>query len=433
MAEEKPKKAKRVFDLTLLNECIMRDGAALVGEYDKLRWGTMIKFKCKCGSETEKKFSNIADKSGAVCNISCPESNNPRIIYNNTLLNTISERDNSKIIGDYPNISINSKITYICKCGNECTKPFRNIVNRTGLICKICTDILQKEKTKETFMEKYGVPNPQNNKEIKEKTKKTNLLKYGTEYTFKSEKVKDKIKATNLIKYGDTCARRNKDVIKKAKNTCLLKYGVENTMQSEEVKAKVRKTNLQNWGVECSLNSKEVQDKIKKAMLEKFGVEHNFQAGELRDNRKITFLAKYGVEYPSQNVEVMEKAQRNALKYKPYKFPSGEIRNVQGYEPLALDELVKVYSEEQLKTDRKDVPHVEYTIGNKKHFYFPDIWIPHENKLIEVKSTWTMKKKSEITMAKANSCRDKGYCFEIWVYDGKGGKNIILPDVILQL
>jgi len=61
----------------------------------------------------------------------------------------------------------------------------------------------------------------------------------------------------------------------------------------------------------------------------------------------------------------------------------------------------------------------------KKHFYFPDIFIPHENRIIEVKSTWTFNKKNDITMAKAKSCKEKGYCFELWVYDGKGGKQII--------
>ena len=135
-----------------------------------------------------------------------------------------------------------------------------------------------------------------------------------------------------------------------------------------------------------------------------------------------------------QSQEIMEKSQKNALKYKSYKFPCGNIRKVQGYEPLALDELVKIYTEEQIKTNRKDVPRVEYMINDKKHFYFPDIWIPHENRLIEVKSTWTMKMKPQIIMAKANSCRDKGYCFEIWVYDGKGGKLVIEPDpIIIQL
>ena len=160
-------------------------------------------------------------------------------------------------------------------------------------------------------------------------------------------------------------------------------------------------------------------------MMIRYGVEHNFQAGELRDKRKETFLAKYGVEHPAQNLEIQAKSEKNSKKFKEYKMPSGIIKKVQGYEHFALDELLKTYKEEQLKTDRKDVPRVEYKMEEKKHFYFPDIYIPHENKIIEVKSTWTLNKKNDITMAKAKSCKEKGYCFELWVYDGKGGKEVI--------
>jgi len=420
------KKVRKSFNKELLDKCLSRDGATLIGDYNELRSTTIIKFKCKCGSESEKKFSFIADKSGAICNISCPNSSKPRIIYNNTLLSLMSERDNAKIIGEYTKISIDSKIKYICKCGNEYTKPFRNIVNRTGLICKVCTVLLQKEKTKITFIEKYGVPNPQNNKEIKDKIKATNLKKYGTEYTFQSEKVKDKIKETNLERYGCESPMQNKEVREKTKKTNLVKYGVENTMQNEDVKSKMRITNIERYGSECSLNNKEVQDKIKNTMMIRHGVEHNFQAGELRDKRKETFLAKYGVEHPAQNLEIQAKSERNSKKFKEYKMPSGIVKKIQGYEHFALDELVKSYTEDQLKTDRKDVPRVEYMMEEKKHFYFPDIYIPHENKLIEVKSTWTFNKKNDITMAKAKSCKEKGYCFELWVYDGKGGKQVII-------
>lgn len=399
---EKKIRAKRIFDLTLLNECITRDGASLIGDYNELRSTTIIKFKCKCGCESEKKFRCIADNSGAICNISCPNSKKPCIIYNNTLLSSISERDNAKIIGKYENISIASKITYICKCGKEYTKPFRTIVNRNGLICKVCTVLLQIENVKAT-----------------------NLLKYGTEFTFQSKIVKDKIKETNLERYGCEVPTQNKEIYDKIKATNLERYGTENTMQNEDVKLKVKKTNLERYGSECSLNNKEIQDKIKNTMMLRHGVEHNFQAGELRDKRKETFLSKYGVEHPAQNLEIQAKTERNSKKYKEYKMPSGIIKKVQGYEPFALDELVKSYTEEQLKTDRKDVPRVEYMMEEKKHFYFPDIYIPHENKIIEVKSTWTFNKKNDITMAKAKSCKDKGYCFELWVYDGKGGKQII--------
>jgi hypothetical protein len=134
----------------------------------------------------------------------------------------------------------------------------------------------------------------------------------------------------------------------------------------------------------------------------------------------------YGKEYPNQNQEQMAKIQKNAKKYKKYTFPSGEVRNVQGYEPFALDELIsKGYKEEQIKTDRSEVDSIEYEVNGKKKTYFPDIYIPHENKIIEVKSGWTYKCKEDNIKQKADATRAKGYDYEIWIYDAKGNKTIV--------
>ena len=100
--------------------------------------------------------------------------------------------------------------------------------------------------------------------------------------------------------------------------------------------------------------------------------------------------------------------------------PSGAIRKVQGYEPFALKELVKVYSEEQIKTDRKDVPRIQYEVDGNKKYYFPDIFIPHENKLVEVKSTWTYKSKTDNIQLKKAACEEQGFLCEIWCFNNKG-------------
>jgi hypothetical protein len=75
---------------------------------------------------------------------------------------------------------------------------------------------------------------------------------------------------------------------------------------------------------------------------------------------------------------------------------------------------------EQIKTDRKEVGRIEYEVDGKKRYYFPDIFLPHEKKFIEVKSTWTYKCKSDNIEKKAEACRVKGFACEVWVYNGKG-------------
>jgi hypothetical protein len=127
-----------------------------------------------------------------------------------------------------------------------------------------------------------------------------------------------------------------------------------------------------------------------------------------------------------QNSEVQEKAQKNAFMFKIYKMPSGTERLVQGYEPFALNDLLKIYTEDQLKTDRKDVPRIQYEVNGKKLYHFPDIFIPHENKLVEVKSTWTYSCKTDNIQLKKKACEEQGYDYEIWCFDGKGNR-IELP------
>ena len=159
--------------------------------------------------------------------------------------------------------------------------------------------------------------------------------------------------------------------------------------------------------------------------MQKYGVENQFQRNEIKELIKNNNKLKYGVENPQQNQEIQEKTQKNAKKYKEYKMPSGIIRKVQGYEPFALDELVKLYTEEQIITDRKDIPRIKYNYNDKEKCYFPDIYIPDEKYIIEVKSTWTLKIDKDKNYKKAEACKIEGYKYEIWVYDNKGNKKVI--------
>ena len=105
--------------------------------------------------------------------------------------------------------------------------------------------------------------------------------------------------------------------------------------------------------------------------------------------------------------------------------PSGKVVKIQGYEPFALNELITLYHEDFIKTNKKDVPRITYIdASNINHYYFPDIFISNSNKIIEVKSTWTYKCNIDINNLKAKACKDQGYIFEFWIYDRKGNKEI---------
>jgi len=138
-----------------------------------------------------------------------------------------------------------------------------------------------------------------------------------------------------------------------------------------------------------------------------------------------TCLEKYGVESVNQVAEISQKASESGKKYKEYTLPSGKIIKLQGYENLALDILLKYYNENKIQSDRTDMPKIMFEFNKKTKRYFPDIFIKSENKIIEVKSTWTYKKELIKNIHKALATRKLGYTFEIWIFDGKGNLNII--------
>jgi hypothetical protein len=102
--------------------------------------------------------------------------------------------------------------------------------------------------------------------------------------------------------------------------------------------------------------------------------------------------------------------------------PSGEIRQVQGYEPFALNILVKEYTEDQINSNRKDVPRIMYEYENKSRYYFPDLYIPHKNLIIEVKSAWIYSRNEEKNKKKAFATINQGYNYEMWVFNAKGAR-----------
>jgi hypothetical protein len=183
-------------------------------------------------------------------------------------------------------------------------------------------------------------------------------------------------------------------MVKKAKETCMKKYGVSNAGQSEEIKIKIKTTYEANYGM------------------------HPLKTDAVKLKREQTCLDKYG-GHPNQNKEVQIKSEANSFAYKDYVMPSGNTVKYQGYENMALDELVKLYSEDDISIGRSNIPSITYYIGEKKHVYFPDFYIKRENKIIEVKSEWTIQLRRGNIEEKAEATVKAGYKYEIWIYNIK--------------
>ena len=187
-----------------------------------------------------------------------------------------------------------------------------------------------------------------------------------------------------------------KIIEKRKKETCMEKYGVINVGLVPEIKEKIKEAYLVHYG-EHPKKNKEVQEKWKQTCLEKYG------------------------GHPNQNREVQIKAEKNSYKFKTYTFPSGKTVKYQGFEDKALDELIKVYEENDIIVGRGEVPIIPfYTKENEKivkRKYFPDIYLKSQNKIIEVKSEWTIKLNRSFICEKGRGVIDSAYDFEVWLYN----------------
>ena len=230
------------------------------------------------------------------------------------------------------------------------------------------------------------------------------------------------MKETNLDKYGFECSLQNENVKQKIKKTNLAKYGFECSLQNENVKQKMKENNLQKYGCEHTFQSEIVKNNIKKSLIAKYGIEYISQNPKIREKAELTMLKKYGVKHFSQCSSVY----KNQIAYsnKLYTFPSGKSVQIQGYENFALDVLINKYNENEIINKRCEVPRIEYDFNKKKHYYFPDIFIPKDNLIIEVKSYYIYKLHLIKNILKSHAVRNLKYNYEIWIFDNK--RNLLI-------
>ena len=194
------------------------------------------------------------------------------------------------------------------------------------------------------------------------------------------------------LPYCDACSKVR--IVERGKATCMEKYGVDNASKDPGVKQKIIDVCKEKYGGHPK-ESKEVQDKW-----------------------KATCLRVYG-GHPNQNKEVQAKSEASSYKFRDYMMLSGNMVKVQGYEHIALDELVQIYEEEDILVGRSNIPTIDYYINDIKHVYFPDFLIKPENKIIEIKSEWTIQLKRGNVEEKALATIKAGYKYEIWVYNNR--------------
>ena len=374
--------------------------------------------------------------------------------YNYEYLQQFCQENNIILLKDYSQEKINRDAIIEGKCKTDkCIKTFckgfRQLTISCGF-CKECTELNRQRKVDLTNLINYGCKNVFQSEEVKNKIKETNVERYGDTCALRNPLIKEKQQNTNIERYGDTCALRNPLIKEKQQNTNIERYGnicsaqgiitqdkikksnvknhgVEYTFQSEEIKNKIKETNVERYGDTCALRNPLIKEKQQNTNIERYGGISPICSSHVKDKGKATSVINYGVEYPMQNAEYSELVSKKSYKSKDYIYPSGKSIQIQGYENYMLDELLQKENilEEDIITSRSQVPTIWYLDANdKKHRYYVDAFIPSQNRMIECKSTWTMKKgiEKDNIYLKQQACKDSGYSCEIWVYNSKGEK-----------
>lgn len=236
-------------------------------------------------------------------------------------------------------------------------------------------------------------------------------------------------------------ARRTADDIKtsviKAKETFIKKYGTEWVTQSAEFKTKSAKSKMERYGDSTYNNSQTSQLKNKNKTAD--------EKNSINDTRRKTNLELYGVENCFLRLDVKTKSAKSNSLGREFILPSGRVIRIRGYEDIAITALLHTYTEDALVVDdmlhKYTLPVFEYVNVNQHTAkYYPDIYIPEENKIIEVKSRWWWdgngddRYESRLTnnLKKRQAVLATGYDYELWLYENKDTYRVLRHDSDFQ-
>ncbi len=225
--------------------------------------------------------------------------------------------------------------------------------------------------------------------------------------------------------------------------------------QLEIRRENMKKTNRARYGVDYSTQSTNMKEKSKQTKLERYGDENysnpeqtsvSWQAKseldliKIAEKKRITCLERYGVESTFLIPQCITNSSLSNSLGKEYVFPSGKITRIRGYEDIVINKLLLTYAESEIiihdMLSVYDLPIFKYVdVNQHTRKYYPDIFIPSENKIIEVKGRYwwdgngsnAEKYISRLTnnLNKRDSVLTAGFIYEVWLFENKNTYNIL--------
>jgi hypothetical protein len=345
-------------------------------------------YKCHCGAESKSNTKSMFREDRTSVCLKC-QNNENRADYEQ-IKKKFSDRGCELLITPEEYKNNKEKLRFRCVCGSE-SEIVHNDIKR-GRLCMNC----KSDRSRETSILLYGVDNPS-----------------------KSNEIKDKIKQTNIDRHGVPYAQQNPEIHAKTEATCEEKYGVKWVFTLPEVYEKM----VDRYGTKHFAQS----DEMKRRMLDTYGVEHFVKSDEMRR----IMVERYGAPHAMQCPEIFRKYQANAYKRRPYICPDGKTFMILGYEDICLTQIFEQEGHKILYAgEDPEIPVIKYNDKDgKEHCYYPDVYLPDENRIIEVKSTYLFLRDRERNIAKARET-SKHFKFEFMIYNGK--KQLIHRSLILE-
>ena len=293
-----------------------------------------------------------------------------------------SEQEGKCIICGKPTRFRNFSYSACCSqsCRNTWINQNRSKEKRQEISKKISNTHKTEEvlsKTKQTNIERYGVPYTTQNLNIQKKRRQTCQEKYGTDCSFQADSVKEKIQQSIHEHYGEEGLKAT-EVRQKTIATCQERYGTNNGGASQQAQEKIKKTNLEHYGVESSFQADEVKDKIKKTCQEKYGVDYASQAEIVKKKIAKTTLKKYGVRCQYQRSDLRAKLSDPEVIAKKYetKRKNGTF-NTSKPEDRCYEILKLIF------------PNTKRSYRTELYPYLCDFYIPEIDLYIECHFFWT--------------------------------------------
>ena len=316
-----------------------------------------------------------------------------------------------------------SKISELYDCDR---KPIQNIIKKNGYSTRPSTspelegkenDILKmyldQQLTIQTIRKKIGC----SFNTIKGFLKRNNVNLRSAEESRKTEdgRVKGTSQRLTTPKDLETAIElyNNGEVLEKIG----VLYGITpRGLQQKFIKEGVKMRTLTE-----SANLPTTYERKKATNLENWGVENPTQSSIIYDRIKATNVEKYGVEYVMQDSDVFQRARKSSHRFKFATIHGKLFDNLQGFEPQGISYLIEQMGIDvnDIQTGRK-IPKIKYHFDNKNKIYFPDLYIPSKNLLIEIKCEYTYNKELEKNKAKREATLESEYDYLTIIFDNNG-------------